>query len=284
MSDFGFSCKGNAGNLIIGPDHPVLSQYFAGDLFVTRKIGNDYNSQGVYSCSVTYPWVVKTVEPPMVFAVPNGKWHIGGIGRFSHLGTPGNWTGFRMIYIDTIRYETDKFDYGHKRPVGHQTGWSYRVCGFDAPPSNVEYGMRMWDKNKKLIFDSGWTIIPFRGLLKSWAQTNSGGYYAPNAYWGNSFWNSTQIDDADRYGLYQHAWGVVDGRLGVLVSQLCAMIVRADTGDHDTSIMTFPMIGFLNSDRTYLYCSLAYGTIQHAGTAGPALNTFGLLTADFSKT
>nr|WP_298166497.1 hypothetical protein [uncultured Pseudomonas sp.] len=284
MSDYyGFFARGNAGNLIIGPDHPVLAQYFGGDIKVTHLPANKYNAQGTASCLVSYGRTFTTQHPPMVFAVPNLKFEGGAIGRFSHIGVPGAWTGFRVIFITSIRYTHGEFDYRYAASIGQSTGWSYRVCGFEAPESDDEWGMRVWDAKGKLIFDSGWAITPFRGLLKDWQQAG-GGYYQTVPYWGESFWNSTQIDDANRYGLYRHAWGARDGEMGILLSQLCTMVVMADTGDKNTRIKTIPMIGFENMERTHISCSLAYGTIQHAGTAGPALNNFGLLTADFSRT
>lgn len=284
MSDYyGFFARGEAGNLILGPDHPVMVRYFGGDIRVTRLIGNGYSSQGVSVCEVAYPQVITTDFPPMVFGVPNPYFTGGGIGRFSHVGQPGSWTGFRVVFITSLFYRVGKFQYGYSAAIGQHTGWSYRVCGFDAPPSKDRFGLRLWAADGKLVFDSGWAIAPFRGLLKNWQQAG-GGYYAPLAYWGDSFFGSTYIDDADRYGVYHHSWGVADGQLGVLISQLCTMVVLADTGERDSRIKTIPMIGFDGLDRTNLVCTLAYGTIQHAGTAGPALSNFGLLTADFSKT
>lgn len=279
---FGFFARGEAGNLILGPDHPVMAHYFGGDIRVTRLVGNAYNAQGTSACTVIYPRAITTALPPMVFGVPNPYFSGGGIGRFSHVGVPGNWTGFRVVFIDSLFYRKSEFDYGHTAKVGQHTGWSYRVCGFDAPPSNDRFGLRLWADDGKLVFDSGWPIVPFRGLLKNW-QAAGGGYYFTTPYWGNSFWNSTEIDDADRYGIYRHAWGATDGQMGVLISQLCTMVVLADTGKRNTRIKTIPMIGFESLSRTHLTCTLAYGTIQHAGTAGPALSNFGLLTADFSR-
>ncbi|WXL27767.1 hypothetical protein WG219_10070 [Ectopseudomonas mendocina] len=284
MSDYyGFFARGEAGNLIIGPDHPVLARYFGGDIKVTHLPATPYSDQGIASCLISYGRAFTTLHPPMVFGVPNLYYKGGAVGRFSHIGRPGAWTGFRVIFITSIRYTHDTFNYIYAAQIGQHTGWSYRVCGFEAPQSGDEYGMRVWDGKGKLVFDSGWPITPFRGLLKNWQQAE-GGYYTPGAYWGSSFWNSTSIDDADRYGLYRHAWGARDGDMGILLSQLCTMVVMADTGDKNTQIKTIPMIGFEGVDRANISCSLAYGTIQHAGTAGPALNNFGLLTADFSRT
>lgn len=281
-SEFGFFSRGNAGNLILGDDNPVLVQLLSGDLRVTRRFGNAYNAQGAGSCAVTYPEPITTFDPPMVFGVPNPTFAGGGIGRFSHIGRPGYWTGFRVVFTNYLDYRAQQFDPNNALKIGQQTGWSYRVCTFRAPPSQDRFGLRLFDAEGQLVFDSGWPIVPFRGLLKSWAAAG-GGYYDPIPYWGDSFYNSTPIDDADRYGTYRHAWGVQDGEMGVLISSLCTMVVLADTGSKNTRIKTIPMIGFTSQERYYLTCTLTYGTIQHAGTAGPALSSFGLLTADFSR-
>lgn len=290
MSNFGLFVRGKRGNLILDGTNPVLVQREMGNIHVTwtsaKGMGLYY--QGYGACEVAYQTPVPTQEPPLVFGTPDSI-SAGGIGHFTHRGGPGNWTGFCMTFIDSLRYQVRRVS--SSNPVGPRvgqfTGWQYRVCSFgQLPQSTAKWGMRLWSKtlrsDHELIFDSGWPLVPFRGLLQDWVQNGSGGYYEPESYWGKSFWNSTQIDDANRYGEYRHTWGE-GSDLGILLSSLCAMDVVADAGNN-IRIKTLPMIGFHDTSRQYLYCTLAYGTIQHAGTAGPALNNFGLLTADFSRT
>lgn len=287
MSNYGLFVRGRWGNLILDGTNPVLVQREVGEIRVTwtsaKGMGRYY--QGYGACEVVYRQPVTTIEPPLVFGTPDNA-SVGAIGHFTHRGGPGNWTGFSMTFINSIRYNVQRVYNPNGPTVGQFTGWHYRVCSFgQLPPSAARWGLRLWSRtarsDRELIFDSGWPLVPFRGLLRNWVQNGRGGYYEPESYWGNSFYNSTQIDDANRYGEYVHAWGA-GSTLGVLLSSLCAMDVVADSGKN-IRIKTLPMIGFPDLSREHLYCTLAYGTIQHAGTAGPALNNFGLLTADFSR-
>lgn len=283
---FGFFNRGNAGNLILDEANPTLVHRYAGQLVVNVAGGSiaEFNSEynGYAHCQVTYPSPITAEDPPMVFGEPDYSFTGGAIGLFTHQGAPGRWTGFRVTFLRQWNYPRMYGWGGSARGPAHNqpTGWKYHVCTFRAPPSGDRFGMRLFSATGETIFDSGWPIVPFRGLLQAWEQ-QGGGYYRPSGYWGRAFSNSTAIDDADRYGVYRHAWP--SGRVGVLISALCRMVVLADTGDRNTQIPTIPMIGFPDMSRGYLQATLAYGTIQHAGTAGPALNSFGLLIADLSR-
>ena len=85
---------------------------------------------------VSFSPAISTQEPPMVFVRPDSNGGIVTIGC-SISGSPGNWTG--MIITGPVNYN----------PAG-----KYFVSGFAASATAL-YGMRLWDGNGKLLFDSG---------------------------------------------------------------------------------------------------------------------------------
>lgn len=279
---FGFFAKGTAGNLILGDGHPVLTLLQRGSLVTTgyTRVAYSGGTPGYSYCTVSYPTPVTTSEPPLVFGFPNGTNTACGIGMFSHLGGAGRWTGFRVMYVDNLFYGNRRRD-----PFrGVQAGWDYAVCVFGQGKGSDQFGLRLFDEAGNITFDSGWPIVPFRSLLRSWVHTHSGRKNSYTTYFGN--WQYNQQTDNDwAWQAYRHVWGARDGDLGILISSLCNMSVIADNGLGSSTWEqpTIPIIGFESSDRSHLTCSLAIGPVQHAGTNGPALNGFGLLTADFTR-
>ncbi len=282
---YGFFAKGNAANLIIDDQNPVLAQLYRGDIYVNEPYADRtpwYGGRYILgSCLVSYPSPITTAEPPLVFAVPRAAAYSGGsIGFFAHLGGPGGWTGFRVLYV-RMPFHPD-----YTYAPGTFSGWEYRACTFKLPPSNAAYGMRVWDANERLVFDSGWPIVPLRELLRDWRLDSAvkTGIYEYNAYYGNFDRNVNRQCDGT-YQIYSHAWGAADGDKGVLISQLRAMTYYGDDGFSDyAEKVTAPVVGFLSGDRSRISCGLYLGILQHAGASIAPLNNFGLMTADFSKT
>lgn len=289
---YGFFARGKQGNLVIDDTNPVLSQLQGGDIRVTHRVPETYG--GYYSrphwavCNVVYSQPIRTQAPPFVFAVPSAAGNPGGgVGMFCHVGGPGLWTGFRVVFIASLRFNylgdggaIDNYLY-----AGVHTGWEYRVCGFDAPRSNDEWGMRIWAADGRLVFDSGWKLTPFRQLLTGWTLESVLKNPAMACYMGDSIANPQKDLDAIAH-IYRHPWGARDGELGILLSALNMMQVDADLGwSGDRGKLTVaPFVGFHTSDRAYLRLGISLGVLQHSGTNAPALNGWGLMTADFSRT
>ena len=296
--DYGFFAKGTAGNLIIGDENKVLTLKYSKDMKVTRRHawtvqerrGNAKNGfqNVVVKCMPcgygfvegNYPTPITTDEPPYIFATPNGKRNGGGIGGFVHIGGPGNWTGFQLIYAHDLYY-TNVMLWGSI--VGQDTGWTYHICTFGAPPSSDKYGLRLWNSKSELVFDSGWKIVPFRNLLMNWLPESNDPtrYYNIQHYWGR------RVSGGDVDYVYQvgyHPWGYENHQQGVLISSLQAHDFRGDTGSDDNAVLRcIPIIGFKGRDRSRIFCSIAYGVLQHPYAAVSVMSKYQILSADFSK-
>ncbi|NWD29963.1 hypothetical protein HX793_09285 [Pseudomonas reactans] len=91
-----------------------------------------------------FPWVITSQEPPLVFVRPS----TGGFQWISLKGSPGNWTGF----------------------INGAAGGSgsFFIAAYESTPT-ATYGMRIWDENSKLLFDSGTPCAQFTDVIAGWA-------------------------------------------------------------------------------------------------------------------
>lgn len=290
---YGLKIVGDSGNIILGSENPVLIRKYRGRLKVTRP--GDPMFQGYWDrregdsieayygyCTVTYPAPITDPHPPFVFGTPSSG-SVGAFGLFAHIGAPGAWTGFHVLYIPVMTYVN-----GKRPPIGMDTGWDYHVCKFGDAPSTERWGMRTWNSEGKLTFDSSWDLVPFRNLLTGWVKVSGGKYGGSspraNHYWGNYSYNKDKDCDV-AYEVYGHPWSVENGTLGIMLSGLSTLRCTADVGYNaagDYDFTTAPMVGFLGADRKTINASVCFGHIQHASTVYPAMNSFALMTADFA--
>lgn len=288
---FGLKILGEADNVILGSENPVLIRKQRGRLRVTHPgdqiywgyyRGHAYADAHYGYCKVTYDAPIADQFPPFVFATPSSG-SKGAFGLFTHDGVPGAWTGFHVLYIPVMTYQN-----GKRPAVGEDTGWDYHVCKFGDSPSSERWGLRTWNSKGQLTFDSSWDLVPFRRLLTGWTKTGGGKYGGNNPrsnhYWGNYNYNDDKGCDV-AWELYSHPWGVENGTLGVMISALSALRCTADVGYKaagNFDFSTAPMVGFTGLDRSTINASVMFGTIQHASTVYPAMNSFALMTADFA--
>lgn len=302
---YGFLARGAANNIIIDQDNPVLRVEETGRILAnTAPISWNGSPAamvpGYYAyCRVTYKAPVRSQPPPMVFGVPSGGADDIVIGLFSHIGSPGSWTGFWLFFgskLADIQYKQGSKLYrntGRNFRIGDYTGWNYAVCTAEVgSPVYGGYGLRIFDDTGAgVVFDSNWPIAPFRNLLTGWEATgapgnpypigvhgqSTGGYFACYSGVAHDYWDSDHVVE-----YYRHPWGAVNGALGILISSLGAMSQWVDYGNH-MEVRTAPLIGFSGGRRDYIYCMLQFGWPQHkSATGGQGLNGYGLLTADFS--
>ena len=292
--NYGFFATGSAGNLILGDENKVLTLKYSKDMRVTRRHswvenalepGTEY---GYYDALVEprgygfveeiYPEPITTDEPPYIFATPNGQYNGGGIGAFVHKGGPGNWIGFEMIFAYDLYYTKIM---NKASIVGQPTGWTYHMCQYGAEPSKDKYGMRLWNSKGELTFDSGWGIVPFRELLRNWVPESNDPtrYYNILHYWGR---RQCSGDEDYVYQVGYHPWGYENHMRGVLISSLQAHDFVGDTGKY-TIQRCIPIIGFKGRDRSRIFCSIAYGVLQHPYAAVSVMSKYQILSGDFSK-
>lgn len=295
---FGFLAQGNAGQVILGDDNPVLTQVYSGRLYVNALahpfFEQHYNGEAGLEtyfeerafgmCEVTYPAPLRCYLPPMVFGVPTPAASNKGIGYFCHRGSPGYWTGFTLLVTKTLfaNYGTGAMY------SGFDSGWQYRVCvfantGVDIPiKDGRNTGLRLFNSRGECVFDSRWPLVPFRNLLSSWVSQGMTRRYAVEEYWGNRFVRG-DVDYVLAMGA--HYWGVQDSeRQGLLLSSLGALPFRHDTGKRDVTTPAIVTVGFAGGDRSYIHSVAYMGASQHPNGDVSAMNTWRILTADFSRT
>lgn len=166
MAGYGLTVINDAGAISIDSEYARLCVFQSG-----RYSG----ASG--AAVVTFSPAISTQEPPMVFVRPDSNGGIVTIGC-SISGSPGNWTG--MIITGPVNYN----------PAGE-----YFVSGFAASATAL-YGMRLWDGNGKLLFDSGTQAAVFTRFFQNWTYVKSTidvqGYYtnwysSPFSYSGDEY-------------------------------------------------------------------------------------------------
>lgn len=111
------------------------------------------NAENGLTSIVTFPAAITTQEPPLIFARPNtsasGRAVISSVIIY---GSPGNWTGFQ------IRTRSTEF----LQPNGR---WFAGV--FKSTPV-AKFGMRLFNAQGGLIFDTGVPCAQFTRSFQNW--------------------------------------------------------------------------------------------------------------------
>ena len=208
---YGFSVRGNAGNLIISDEHPILTQAYTGALIVNGITG--YVGAAYGYCNITYPQAITSTAPPMIFGVPTSSANVAGLGMFCHRGAPGSWTGFSVMVTRDIFMQD-----GTTMEAGFDSGWQYRVCGFGIAGDNGydDYGLRIYDKLGDVLYDSAWPVIRFLGLLGAWQLGEFTRWYNAGHYWEPNFtYDEDDVDYDFVLAKGTHAWNSVSLGQGV---------------------------------------------------------------------
>lgn len=124
-------------------------------LYKGRYTGTE---EGGLSSSTYFPATITTQEPPLVFVRPDTVNAIVGLSNLQIFGSPGAWTGFRVRVFNIYTVP----------PNGR---WFAAVFGAVA---SATYGLRMWDANSKVIFDSGSPTALFVKTSGDWVYTGTG--------------------------------------------------------------------------------------------------------------
>lgn len=282
---FGFFARGSDGHLIIGDDYPVLSQAYRGSITVNSRASKRWSWQPNPSygyCEVQYPQPIRSQVPPLVFGVPTPACDNKGLGFFQHRGNSGNWTGFSILITPRLFADSSAV-----AGIGFDSGWEYSVCVFGDPgvsrPGSSNYGLALFDADGNSVFNSNWPFVPFRGLLAGWVLNSYTRSYALQSYWGNDWYErSKRYDFVLAKGT--HTWGARDGNLGFLISSLGCVPVRADSGYKNRYPVRDCVVtmGFPDNRRDQLWSVTYYGGAQHPSANINAINSWKILTADFS--
>lgn len=107
---------------------------------------------GVGGAGASFPFVITTQEPPLVFVRP-GQSNTLCFCKLS--GGPGAWTGFSFTGI-----------------AGVGTSGNWFAAAFQSKEI-ATFGLRLWDGNSKLLFDSGTACAQFTRTITGWSYLGS---------------------------------------------------------------------------------------------------------------
>lgn len=197
---FGFAAAGDAGNVLLDDRFVTLAPAVEGELTQGMMLGVSYQVANVNTGAwryadvtyggryrVVYPSEIRDQAPPMVFLSPSGL-AAGYFHAFAHLGGPGAWSGFEIGFnarapghIHTYAtYQAPSPD-----PLRH---WKYAVCTTEGCPLGGDtYGMRLWNADGSLCFDSGTRVVKLVGFATHALGVSSRdkGHYCGYTPWSN---------------------------------------------------------------------------------------------------
>ena len=155
---------------------------------------------------IAFSSVITTDEPPLVFVRPDQDDYFA----FCLVqGEPGNWHAFRF---NTLK--------------GSHSSGKWFIAAFKSSPI-ADYGLRLWDANSKIIFDSGTPCAQFSRTISAWnylgaEQTQPGVYryswsaFSPLNTGDYMLLNNIAMDMAgtvSRQGVVQAVWDYGGNRL-----------------------------------------------------------------------
>lgn len=156
----GIRIRGVYGQMQISDDIPINTVLFQGSLGGLTGYTDPQSGIVVVATGVTFPAVINTTQPPLVFLKITNTVQVIG---FRLIGQPGAWTGFSIFGLD-----------GNMAVDGSQTNTPIPVEGTwfitttQSGKSNAKYGIRIRNKDTgAIIYDSGFKIAKFL----SWTPT-----------------------------------------------------------------------------------------------------------------
>lgn len=98
-----------------------------------------------YNAGAFFPTPITSQEPPLIFVRPDSA---SSFQYVRILGTPGNWTGFSNAH------------------PANAPG-TYFLAAYESKATS-SYGMRLWDGQSKVLFDTGTPCAQFTMVATSW--------------------------------------------------------------------------------------------------------------------
>lgn len=157
---FGLQFTNNSGVVTLDSEFARMCVIAKGTL--NNNGSSDRNSTNMF------PRTVTTQEPPLIFVKPdnpNNGW-AANLYSFMPVGSPGAWTGFQVVstYVQAPNFATG----------------SWFACQFGGQ-AVATYGLRLWDGNSSVLFDSGTPTANFTRSAQNWSyvkseQTPTAGY------------------------------------------------------------------------------------------------------------
>lgn len=156
MSGYGFQSINDNAFVQIDSDAPRLC-------LLTKGIYS-----GVTSATGVFARAVTSVDPPIVFIRPDASGGIQVPISVWFTGGAGNWTGFTMVASN----------------VNSTLSGQYFVAAW-ASMGTAAYGMRLWDQNGALVYDSGAPAVVLTFAAGNWTYLGNELLTAGRRYfWG----------------------------------------------------------------------------------------------------
>ena len=184
---YGVEIFNDASQLLIDSNNSLLHWVFTAQYRITANTTEPVR--------VTWPQVIKTQLPPLVFQ----KLQAGGYGcgNFQYAGSAGNWTGM------TINPDI----------VGTAQTYTYCVAVFMPPKSTQTYGLQLFDANGQLILDSGYSTMVFQFATRSYTRSGPSNQSGYNRTWTWTT-NTSYSVNANSYVLISNFTGYLFDGLG----------------------------------------------------------------------
>lgn len=145
---FGFKAINDGSSIQIDDSYPVL-QY--------TESGSAPANVNVYF-SRTYT----TVMPPWLFLRGGNGGYLMGL---KFIGSPGAWTGFKLHACSDI-------EHNHGLSGRNYGTYQFIVGEWTVKKSTEDFGLRLWNEDGALTFDSGARMIHLRYQFKTWAYSS----------------------------------------------------------------------------------------------------------------
>lgn len=133
---------------------------------------------GVATASGVFARAVTSQDPPLVFIRPDQTGAIQVPISVWFTGGPGNWTGFAM----------------NASKVNETLSGQYFVAAW-ASMGTAAYGMRLWDQNSTLVYDSGAPAVLVTFAAGNWTYLGTEQLSISRRY----FWGINKILGAGEY-------------------------------------------------------------------------------------
>ena len=173
---FGLSATNNGGSVVISSDYKTLVFSERGTFQITSRFSN-----GEGSGAATFTKVVQTQEPPQVFVRFVSGSHTSLSFYTTITGSPGNWTGFKVVSAILTGNQTQNFS------------MEYVSCKYSDKKSVDMYGLEIYDYQGNIVYTSSDRVVRYSKFTKNWT------WMRPNYPGVVNVFNSGLVLDADDF-------------------------------------------------------------------------------------
>ena len=153
---FGFSAVNDSDSVMVSDTHQHLVFERRGTLTVS---GGTINKQ--HSAAITFPTAITTTPPPKIFLKVQSSSHASITMYCVLLGSPGNWTGFRIYCAAAGTAPAPNYVF------------QYVVCKFVNSAPSSGFGMVIYDAAGQPVFRHDAKLVKYSKFTKTWTYTRT---------------------------------------------------------------------------------------------------------------